>query len=323
MKNKFIRLYVLMLGALLASCLEDDNAPLDPSGTQNVVEFADLSVPSSPAGAIYPAYITAFPVSSQDEFEVIVSYVGPQNNDKDIDLTLAVDPIALEDYNFQMDTLGANTFEMLPDENYDIADLTVTIPKGETSASLPITVYPDKFDLSKRYAIPLRIVSASSGILSAHFSAAMFVTVVKNKYDAVYDTNVGMSGWSAYNIYDGPPIHYGFIGLATTGPNSVQLSNLEAGTDLLPGFSVPGPSATQFGDASPIFYFDENDKVTSIDNGYAGNARGRKFILNPAATAEQNKFDPINRSIVFNFLFQQNGRPDNTVIMEMVFEEER
>jgi hypothetical protein len=322
MKNILNRLYLVMLAAALASCLDDDKAPLDPGSTQNVIEFADLSVPASPSGAIYPVYITAFPVSAQDEFEAIVSYSGPQENGQDIHLTLAVDEAALDLYNLQMDTLHGKTFELLPDANYEIPSLEVTIPAGETRASVPITVYPDLFDLSKRYAIPLKIVSASSGTLSAHFSTAILATVVKNQYDAAYDTKVGSMGWAAYGIYEGPPVKWGLIGLATTGPSSVQLANLEYGTDLLPGLTDTG-AGTQFGDASPIFNFDADGKVESIDNGYAGNARGRRFELNPAATADQNVFNLEDRSIVFNFLFKQDGRPDQQYILDMTFNSER
>lgn len=192
MKNKIVRIYVVLLGVVLASCLDDSQYALDPSGSQNIIEFLDPSVPVSPAGAIYPAWTTSLEVSPRADFEQVISYSGPNGNSKDIQVTLAVDPTALQAYNTQMtNELHGGTYELMPASNYSLTTLTATIPKGETKVSIPVTVFPDKFDLSKSYAIPLRIVSASSGNISAHFSVAILVVVVKNKYDGTYSITGG------------------------------------------------------------------------------------------------------------------------------------
>lgn len=191
--KKILKIYLMLASAVLvSSCLEDETQALDPSRSQNIIEFYDPSVPSSPAGAIYPAWTTAFSVSPEAQFEQTISYSGPKSNDKDIQLTLEIDPIALEDFNKQMEALGSSTYELLPAENYSIPSMTVTIPKGETRISIPITVYPDQFDLSRSFAIPLRIASASSGVISAHYSVAILATVVKNKYDGIYTVEGSM-----------------------------------------------------------------------------------------------------------------------------------
>lgn len=191
--KKIIKLYMLLASAaLLSSCLEDETAPLDPSGSQNIIEFYDPSVPSSPAGAIYPAWTTAFSVSPEAQLVQTISYSGPNANDKDIQLTLEIDPVALDAFNEQMEALGSSTYSLLPAENYTIPSMVVTIPKGQTRVDVPITVYPDQFDLSRSFAIPLRIASASSGVISAHFSVAILATVVKNKYDGIYTVEGSM-----------------------------------------------------------------------------------------------------------------------------------
>jgi hypothetical protein len=56
MKKNFLRICVALLGLTLVACLDDDKYALDPSGSENVIEFYDPSVPSSPAGAIYPVW---------------------------------------------------------------------------------------------------------------------------------------------------------------------------------------------------------------------------------------------------------------------------
>jgi hypothetical protein len=192
--KKIIKIYLLLASAVLvSSCLEDDKAPLDPSRTQNIIEFLDSSVPASPAGSIYPVYASSYLLSPQDGFELKISYSGPNENNADINLALAIDPSALDEYNTQMvhglngsAGLHGTTYDLMPETNYDISTMALTIPKGQSQVSLPITVYPDKFDFSRNYAIPLRIVSASTGTLSAHYSVAILAVGVRNDYDGVY-----------------------------------------------------------------------------------------------------------------------------------------
>lgn len=325
MKNYILKIVTLLLAMNLVACLDDKKYALDPSGTDNVIEFIDPQVPNSPAGSIYPSWVEAFPVAASATFERTVRYSGPNSNSKDIEVEIAVDPIALDEYNSQMiNDLGGATFELLPDDHYDISSLTLTIPKGEREAKFTVTIYPGVFDLSKKYALPIRIVSASSGTLSARWSVGIFGVVVKNKYDAAYTCDLLMTGWAAYGIQSGGPfVEYpGPIGLVTTGPNTNGLANLYAGTNLLPGFTAT-LGATQFGAASPLFTFDANDKLVGVTNALPDDGRGRTFVINPAATPAENVFDPETRSIDINIIFKQNGRPDNITQMYLTFDSER
>lgn len=349
MKNKIIKIGALLLGISLVSCLDDTKYALDPSGSGNIIGFLNPSVPLSPAGAVYPVWIEAFPVSAEAEFERVIKLEGPASNDKDVELTLAVDPSALDVYNTQMVTgldgkepLGGATYELLPEANYEFTDVTVTIPKGEKTATVTVKIFPEVFDLSKKYALPIRIVSSSSGILNAHFSVGIFALVVKNQFDAAYDMEGYTTGWGAYGIYDSTvPIEYPSpgMGLATTGPNTVQCANLWAGTNLVPGWTPTG--ATQFGDASPIFTFDTNltavdidndpgtpdvmvNKMTGVVNAITPFApRFRFMLINGAAPASDNWFNPADRSANLNFILQQAGRPDQIMRFNLTFRGER
>lgn len=194
MKNIFSRIFVVLFTVLLASCLEDDRAALDPEGTQNIIEFLDPSVPSSPAGSIYPAYSTSFLLVPEATYEITLSYSGPRENDKDIQLQLALDPAAISVFNTHMESglygseaLNGTTYELMPEANYSIPTFSVTIPAGKKTAVLPITVYPLEFEFGHNYAIPLKIVSSSHGTLSSNFSTALFALGVRNDYDGVYE----------------------------------------------------------------------------------------------------------------------------------------
>ena len=136
-----------------------------------------------------------------------------------------------------------------------------------------------------------------------------------------------MIGWSAYNISNAKPENYpSNIELVTSAAKSVGIKNLLRGDILIPGFSLNADgttSATGFGDASPVFNFDDNNKVISVTNVFEGNARGRTFTVNPAATADQNVYDPVKKTLIVNFLFKQNGRPNCVCIWKMTFAKDR
>lgn len=188
MKNNIIKFGLALLTVGLVSCLDDDKYALDPSGANNIIEFYDESVPSNPAGAIYPVWTATTEIQAEFTFDQEISFSGPNGNSNDIELTLAVDPQALADYNQQMvDDLHGSTYELMPSSYYSFDDLAVTIPKGSTRATISITTFPDQFDLTKNWALPVRIVSASHGVISAHFSVAILAVVVKNQYDGIYN----------------------------------------------------------------------------------------------------------------------------------------
>jgi len=284
MKNIFQKILIAVVAVMLASCLEDDKAALDPSGSQNILEFLDPSVPSSPAGAIYPAWTTSFSVSPEATFNQVVSYSGPNPNNSDIQLVLSIDPIALDDFNEQMEELGSSTYSLLPSDNYSIPSMNVTIPKGETQISIPITVYPDKFDLSKSYAIPLRIASASRGIISAHFSVAVLATVVKNKYDGVYTVEGSMVTTTNPD----------FTGLY---PKTVELRTVDGttvnyfdqGENLAGHLFKTADGASYWGGFQAQFKLDGADAVTnevvSVVNALGQGNNNRSGKLDPSAGA--------------------------------------
>lgn len=192
MKKNFLKISAVLIGFVLVSCLDDDKYALDPSGSENVIEFTDPSVPNSPSGAVYPLWTAVTELQDSYTFSQTVSYSGPNSNNKDIELVIEVDPTALEEYNRQMeDVLHSDIYEMMPPSFYDFPATTVTIPKGQNKATFDITVFPVEFDLSRTFALPLRITSSSDGILSQHFSAALFAVVVKNLYDGIYAVEGG------------------------------------------------------------------------------------------------------------------------------------
>jgi hypothetical protein len=326
MKKNILKISVALSVIALAGCLDDDKYALDPDGTQNVIEFMDPNVPVSPAGAIYPAWGEAFKYATTVHLERTISFSGPNNNNKDIEVTIDVDPVALADYNAQMvNDLHGDTYELMPESYYDFDATTVIIEKGESRVNIGITLHPPQFDLSKSFALPIRITSSSSGVLSQQFSVGIFSLAVKNKYDAFYSTTLTTTGWAAYGISDNMPgLYPGVIGLVTTGPNTNLLANDYRGDNLQPGFTTANAGATAFGNATPIFVFDDTtDELIDINNKTLPNSAGRDFYINPTPPVGHNQFDPTTRSLTADYYMVATGRPDMHIIMEMVFDSER
>jgi len=284
MKNYIFKISVVLLGLIWTSCLDDSRYALDPSTSNNIIEFLDASVPTNPSGAIYPVYTNTTEIVPEFVLQLPVSFSGPNGNSQDIQLTLAVDPAALEAYNKQMDEeLGGSTYTMMPNNYYSFTNTTVTIPKGQTKASVSLSVFPDQFDLTKNFAVPIRIVSASAGILSAHFSVAVIAVVVKNEYDGVYDIIDGSitrnSGSGPDPVLGGDYVDGLTMELATINGNTVGFAPLWK-----EGSGIGGVAGTQM-----------------VINGTAIviSATGNATMKNTPATI--NEYDPATRTFTMNF----------------------
>jgi hypothetical protein len=293
MKNIFLKAYVLILGVVLASCLEDDKYAVDPEGTQNIIEFIDPSVPASPAGSIYPAYSTSYVLAPEAEYQIIVSYSGANDgNEQAIDLQLAVDPSALYEYNKHMTEgmygepgLNGSVYDLMPEENYSIASTSVTIPAGQRKATVSITVFPEKFDFSKNYAIPLKIVSASHGTLSAHYSTAMLAIGVRNIYDGVYEV---VGGSITRNSPTGPDPVLGGDYVEDLTQDLVTLASNVLAIEPI------------WKDGSPV----GGVAGTSLTIDEATNEVTVKSSTNPAvknSLGEENSYDPASKTFTLNF----------------------
>lgn len=307
MKNILIKvLAFILIAPAFTGCLEDDKYALDPSDSKNTLEFGYLNVPVSPFGSVYPVFVVAFGVSEEDGFDVILNYAGANDNDQDIELTLEVDPVAVQLYNEQYGT----SYVLLPEANYDMASMTVTIEKGKRTATLPVTVYPDQYDLSVNYLLPLKIASASHGTISSNFGTALFATVVKNRYDGNYTIAAETASMVDYTTAD-------FVGRY---PKNVQFLTVDGSTvdfydvdyDLKGHIFTnlaTGGASYYGGFAARIFFDNATGNVIKVENalGQGNNNRSGRLAIpgevgnGNGAPAAQMTFDgdgnPVSMSI--------------------------
>ena len=253
----------------------------------------DGSIPTNPSGAIYPVYTNTTEIVPEFTVELPVSFSGPNGNSEDIQLTLAVDPAALAAYNKQMeDDLGGSTYSLMPDDYYSFTSTSLTIPKGQTKASVSVTVFPDKFDLTKNFVVPIRIVSASSGILSAHFSVALVAVVVKNAYDGIYDVLDGQVIRLVNGVQDtnlgGQYVEGLTMDLATINGNTVAVVPLWRD-----GSGIGGIPGTQF-------------SINQTTNAVTVTATGNASLANKPASI--NEYDPATKTFTVSFDWSRPNR---------------
>jgi hypothetical protein len=327
MKRQLIKICIVSLSLFFAACLDDDKNPLDPAGSSNVIEFLDIAVPASSQTAVHPLWVVSFGVSPEAEFNLILSSSGANSNDKDIEVTLEVDPLMIDAYNEQNDT----HYEVLEDDLYSMASMTVTIPKGSKQVEIPVTVFPDQFDLSVNYALPLRIVSSTSGVISKNFGAALFGTVVKNKFDGEYEILAGDGSM----VETTNPNFVGYypknsIYLSTVNGNTVNYSDNEYGADHI---FYTGTGLSQWGGFGAQFAFSLTDvdegggttsnAVTSVVNKYGQGNNNRRALLDVSGGAVNKMFfnadGTPNRLEVWYIMYQINGCACNRAIWKEKF----
>ena len=184
-------LAIALIPFLLSSCLKDDPNNLDPKlGTNNVIEFKNISQIASVSTSKIPLYITAFESTATSvDIPIVLNYAGAETDAPvDINVTIAVDPTLVDKYNTDQD----DDLTPLPVSLYT-PTLNVTIPKGQRTGTAIFKVKPTSFNLSLRYALGLKITNVSSGVISGNFSSIVINTIAKNKYDGTYNFKTSAS----------------------------------------------------------------------------------------------------------------------------------
>jgi hypothetical protein len=275
--KKYISLFIV-LGLGMGACLDED--PLfDPSKVKNVIEFYDLQNPASPTDAPHHLYVNSYAISAAEVHTLQLSYSGAHSNGSDIEVELAVSPQALAEYNEYLvdqgvgagDTLADGTpdmanilqYELMPPTFYTIDNMTVTIPSGETKVNVEVTVNTTMFDFAKAYVLPLRIVGASSGVISGNYGVALFNIGAKNSFHGLYHSTGIRYNFDAAGDWNGA---FPVTGAASTGPwdfpavsvltvneftSTIHAANSDGGFGTINITVVPGTPVTD-NDALPL-----------------------------------------------------------------------
>ena len=233
---------------------------------------------------------------------VLVRLASDAPADKDIQVTLALDPALVSAYNAEHGT----SYTVPAASNFTIPSLTVTIPKGQRTATLTLKAKPNNL-FGGEYALGVKLVSVSdpSVKISGNWGSQIVGLTIRNKYDGTYTmTGTLVDAANAALTAKSPQE----VQLVTTGTNSVYLHNsgtsIASFADLFPILSAGSESA--YGAFTPEFIFDANDNVTAVINAYGQPASNtRSAAIDPSGI---NKWDPSTKTLrVKWFMYQPSA----------------
>jgi hypothetical protein len=218
---------------LLSSCLKEARMNIDPSsGTANIIEFANTGDNGAVATSKYPSFYTdlkSLAIGQSGDININVSYSGANTAPQDITVNLALDPTILTLYNSENGT----KYVVPPTSVYTIPT-TVVIKQGTRMTQVKAAITRNNsYDFNASYALPLKITSASTGVISGNFGAALYSFSARNSYDGVYAVSSGTvtrytaPGSPANDALSGTLAGNPNVSLSTVGPNTVELSGLQ------------------------------------------------------------------------------------------------
>ena len=295
-KNIFWSVTILIMG--LTSCLKDTAPVADPSaGTNNVVEFQNSNIPNSYT-SIYPQYVNDLKNLTKvgtDTFNVNINWAGAQYNaPQDINVTISVDAASLTAFNNDQGT----NYVLPPTAIYSVP-LTATIKAGTPQTTIKVVITNGaSYDFSKSYALPLKIVTSSYGLISTNFGTAIYSFSARNKYDGHYTltgtmvdaANAGLGGYYPNDV-----------DLVTTGAAQVAMYDNTIG-----GYYhaiLSGSSLSYYGSFGVVFNFDANDNVSSVINKYGQPAsNGRLCTIDPSGV---NKWNSTTHNLTVKYWMDQ------------------
>jgi hypothetical protein len=221
---------ILSVAALsLSSCLKDPRA----QDFSNVGAEVELPLAATYYNKLVPA---ALPITATAQtITLVVNVAAPKPLGSALPVTLVIDQAALDAYN----TANSTSYTLLPAADYSIASLKVTIPAGQHTVNVPISVNTSLIDPSGQFILPLTLTDASGQKISI-YKTLLYNVQAKNKYDMDYAATGYVFHPSAARSIDDT------YRLATVGANrnEAPLADLGAANYFFDFDIVPGAGTT-------------------------------------------------------------------------------
>jgi Domain of unknown function (DUF1735) len=151
-----VRAGVVLLGMVsLSSCLKNGNYNIDFS---SVAPSVDLPLAAANSNGVVPFTFQA----GSNTFPVYADLASPAVLSSSTTVTLIVDSAYLNSYN----TANGTSYTLLPDSDYSVSTLSLTIPAGKRLDSAEVTFNINMVDTSSAisYVLPFSISTASQPI---------------------------------------------------------------------------------------------------------------------------------------------------------------
>ncbi|RZK92786.1 MAG: DUF1735 domain-containing protein [Pedobacter sp.] len=286
---------ILVMGiGLFTSCTKEENIFTDDGngGGNALVELGDLP-PTRVAGVPTVTYTTvskSFDAATEVDVPISVNYTGVNGAPSDVIVQLGL-------FNQAVTTTSA-TYTILPTSLYTIPNTTVTIPKGQKKATMIVKVKASAFNFALTYALGIKIMSTSEGIISGNFGTGVFIMSAKNQWDGIYQVVSGqVTRFTAVGVVENPSTLNGplagnpNINLVTTGANTVEVQNMR-----------------WFGGSSAVAGIDNTRAtVNTATNAVNMAALGNATLANRAGLL--NAYDPATKTFTLNFDWNQTTAP--------------
>jgi len=286
---------ILVMGiGLFTSCTKEENIFTDDGngGGNALVELGDLP-PTRVAGVPTVTYTTvskSFDADTEVDVPISVNYTGVNGAPSDVIVQLGL-------FNQAVTTTSA-TYTILPTSLYTIPNTTVTIPKGQKKATMIVKVKASAFNFALTYALGIKIMSTSEGIISGNFGTGVFIMSAKNQWDGIYQVVSGqVTRFTAVGVVENPSTLNGplagnpNINLVTTGANTVEVQNMR-----------------WFGGSSAVAGIDNTRAtVNTATNAVNMAALGNATLANRAGLL--NAYDPATKTFTLNFDWNQTTAP--------------
>ncbi|MDQ1138730.1 DUF1735 domain-containing protein [Pedobacter agri] len=294
------KLYTAILAfgiCLFTSCAKEENIFTDDGngGESALVELGDLP-PTRTAGIPTVTYTTvtkSFDAAAEVDVPITVNYTGVNGAPSDVTIQLGV----FNDAVTTMSTTAA-PLTILPTSLYTIPNNTLIIPKGQKKATMIVKVRASAFNFALTYALGIKILSSSTGIVSGNFGTGVFIMSAKNQWDGIYQVVSGqVTRFTAVGVVENPSTLNGSlagnpnINLVTTGANTVEVQNMR-----------------WFGGSSSVAGIDNTRAtINTTTNAITMNALGNATLANRAGLV--NAYDPATRTFTLNFDWNQTTAP--------------
>ncbi|MDR1517423.1 MAG: DUF1735 domain-containing protein [Dysgonamonadaceae bacterium] len=221
--KRYIQYYLLTIVSLfgLSSCLDGDPVFEPDGGPMGIVE---ISLPARQTATPYSVKATTLEVVDEILLPVEINYTGFNGAPSDVQVTLAIDNNIVSEYAeySRINKSGDSILVPLPSGNYELpSSNTVIIPKGEKKATYTIKLKPKTFDVTKAYALGVKIQGATGGTVSGNYAAGVYTLPVKSPWQGTYNVHYRWYAGGGFGTADEEYDEAG-VKLTTVGPGIVE-----------------------------------------------------------------------------------------------------
>ncbi|MGZ5287309.1 MAG: DUF1735 domain-containing protein [Flavisolibacter sp.] len=204
---------------MLVGCLKDKDYEAGLRGIDIDENIKILEIPGPADG-----FINVDLLGSDNDTvvnAVLIRLASEKPAENDIQVTIALDPAAVDAYNTEHGT----SYEVPNANLYSIPSLTVTIPKGQREVYVRLSTRPNDL-LGAEYALGFKIQSVSDPTVnvSGNFKTQVVGLTIRNQYDGSYSFRGQVIHPSLGGSFTDAGYPCGTFTLVTAGANSVDLA---------------------------------------------------------------------------------------------------